>query len=234
MIQKNSRRALTPMIGILVFALLYIIATTLYPGGNQANANAIGFSWLHNYWCNLLNEKAINGAVNTARPVALIAMMALCIALASFWYLLATALPFSPLQKKLLLGSGISSAIAGIFIFTPWHDAFINISGIMAIVAFVLLMLALYKNKWRGLFYTGIFSLVLILLNNYIYYTKNGLMYLPVVQKITFLIFLGWLCSITLGCTGWQYRPYKPQKALKHRKIQKQPFPVSVAIAIRF
>jgi hypothetical protein len=208
MIQKSSRWALTPVIGIIVFALLYIIATTLYPGGNQADKNAAGFSWLNNYWCNLLNDTAMNGMVNNARPVALIAMVALCIALASFWYLLAAVLLFSPLQKKLLLGSGISSAIAGIFIFTPYHDAFINISGAMAIAGFVLLMMSLYKNRWFGLFYAGIFNVTLILLNNYIYYTKNGLSYLPIVQKITFLIFLGWLCAIT----GQLYRLVKQYK----------------------
>jgi hypothetical protein len=197
MTQRNSRWALTPIGGIIVFVLLYIIATTLYPGGNQADKNAIGFSWLHNYWCNLLNDTAMNNAVNHARPVALIAMMALCVALASFWYLLAAVLPFSPLHKKILLGSGISSAIAGIFIFTPYHDAFINISGAMAIAAFMLLMIALYKNIWLGLFYAGLFNIGLILLNNYIYYTKKGLSYLPILQKFTFLIFLGWICFIT-------------------------------------
>jgi hypothetical protein len=198
MIQPGSRRALTPITGIIVFALLYIIATTLYPGGNQADTTAAGFSWRHNYWCNLLNEKAMNGAANTARPVALTAMMALCVTLASFWYLLAAVQPFSSLQKKLLLGSGISSAVAGVFIFTPYHDAMINISGVMAVVAFTLLMSALYKNRWLALFYAGVFNIVLILLNNYIYYTKNGLAFLPVVQKISFAIFLGWFCSITV------------------------------------
>jgi hypothetical protein len=198
MIQKNSRWALTPILGIIVFVLLYIIATILYPGGNQADKNAQGFSWLHNYWCNLLNEKSMNGVTNSGRPVALIAMTALCIALASFWYLLAIVLPFSPVQKKLLLLSGISSAITGIFIFTPYHDALINIAGIMALFAFALLMMALYKNRWPALFYTGLLNIGLILLNNYIYYTKNGLAYLPIVQKISFAIFLGWLGCITL------------------------------------
>ncbi len=194
---QNNRWALTPIGGIIVFVLLYIIATTLYPGGNQADKTAAGFNWLNNYWCNLLNEKAMNGAENGARPVALIGMIALCIALASFWYLLAVVLPFSPLQKKILLGSGLSSAITGIFIFTPYHDALINTSGIIALFAFALLMMALYKKKWFVLFYAGLFNIGLILLNNYIYYTKNGLAYLPVVQKISFIIFLGWLCGIT-------------------------------------
>jgi hypothetical protein len=208
MAKQSSRWALTPIGGVIVFVLLYIIATTLYPGGNQDDEHTPGFSWLHNYWCNLLNDNGMNGAVNNAKPVAMIAMIALSITLASFWYLLATALPFSRLHKNLLLGSGISSAIAGIFIFTPYHDAFINISGVMAIIAFVLLMRALYKYSWLALFYTGLFNIGLILLNNYIYYTKNGLAYLPVVQKISFIIFLGWLCSIS-----WRLYKLVGQKA---------------------
>jgi hypothetical protein len=210
MTKQNSRWALTPIGGIIIFVLLYIIATTLYPGGNQADKNTSGFSWLHNYWCNLLNGTAMNGAVNNAKPVAMIALLALSITLASFWYLLAMVMPFSRLHKNLLLGSGISSAIAGIFIFTPYHDVFINISGIMAIIAFVLLMRALYKNSWFVLFYTGLFNIGLILLNNYIYYTKNGLAYLPVVQKISFIIFLGWLC-----CINWRLYKLAGQKTKK-------------------
>ncbi len=197
MTKQSSRRALTPVYGVIVFVLLYIMASTLYPGGNQADIHAAGFSWRNNYWCNLLNDTAMNGKANTAKPVALIAMIALCTALASFWYLLAVALPFSPLHKKILLSSGMSSAIAGIFIFTPYHDMFINISGAMAIAAFVLLIMALYKNSWLALFYTGLFNIGLILLNNYIYYTKNGLAHLPLVQKITFILFLGWISAIT-------------------------------------
>ncbi|MDB5246855.1 MAG: hypothetical protein JWQ40_1249 [Segetibacter sp.] len=50
-------------------------------------ANSIGFSWTQCYWCNLLNENVINGQGNPARPIALAAMLVLCITLAHLWFI---------------------------------------------------------------------------------------------------------------------------------------------------
>ncbi|HEV7621655.1 MAG TPA: hypothetical protein VGO09_07980, partial [Flavisolibacter sp.] len=66
LIEKNKITnliILSPVFGSFAFIILYIIATIYYPGGSQANNVSKGFSWVHNYWCNLLNEKAINGAL---------------------------------------------------------------------------------------------------------------------------------------------------------------------------
>lgn len=69
---------LAPILGVIIFVILYIIATLLYPGGSQIEKNAIGFSWVNNYWCNLLNESATNGQPNSAKPVAMAGMFILC------------------------------------------------------------------------------------------------------------------------------------------------------------
>lgn len=63
---KNLRRflAYTPSIGILIFVGLFFYSSIVYPGGSQANLNAVGFSWAHNYWCNLMNERGIHDQIN--------------------------------------------------------------------------------------------------------------------------------------------------------------------------
>ena len=68
---------LAPLLGALIFIFLYIAATFLYPGGSDFNPLSKGFSWQHNYWCNLLNEEAINGKYNAARPIAIAGMFVL-------------------------------------------------------------------------------------------------------------------------------------------------------------
>jgi len=65
---------LAPIIGILLFTLCYLVAALLYPGGSQANKTSIGFTWINNYWCNLLNDTAMNGQPNPARPMAIAGM----------------------------------------------------------------------------------------------------------------------------------------------------------------
>ncbi|MEO6722501.1 MAG: hypothetical protein ABIN67_19180 [Ferruginibacter sp.] len=183
---------LLPLAGILAFILLYFIAAMLYPGGSQANASSTGFSWLHNYWCNLLNEKAMNGKPNTARPVAITGMFVLCISLAIFWYQFAGAMKFTPVVKTSIRISGVLSMITGLFLYSKYHDSIINISGVLGMFAIAGTFVGLYKNKWLRLFWFGLFNFALIGLNNFIYYTHQ-LEYLPVIQKVTFFSFLLWV-----------------------------------------
>ncbi len=77
---------LLPLLGIILFIILYFIATKYYPSGNQIDTSAQGFDWVQNYWCNLLNTDAINGERNTAHSIAIFAMLILCLALGIFWY----------------------------------------------------------------------------------------------------------------------------------------------------
>src|SRR5215471_13752953 len=86
-IKVNSIWILTPVFGALLFVVLYIIAADSYPGGSQADKNSVGFSWINNYWCNLLNDNAVNGQHNPAKPVAMAGMLVLCVTLSFFWYI---------------------------------------------------------------------------------------------------------------------------------------------------
>jgi len=68
---KSAKDLLTllPTFGILIFCGLFVYAASLYPGGSQADINSDGFNWVHNFWCNLMLENALNGRENPARPV---------------------------------------------------------------------------------------------------------------------------------------------------------------------
>ena len=92
--------------------------------------------------------------------------------------------------------SGIVSACTAIFIFTGYHDLVINVSGFLALFAFVGTFKGLYRMGWRKLFWFGIFNFLLIGVNNLLYYIAGLLIFLPVVQKITFLCFLVWISLI--------------------------------------
>jgi len=197
--QKHIQRnfLLIPFAGLVLFVMLYVIAAVLYPGGSQADLYARGFSWMNNYWCNLLNEKAMNGEVNTARPVAFSAMFILCGSLALFWYQFAGMIDFKLPARIAIRTSGILSMITCLFLFSKSHDTIINVSGLLASFAIAGTFAGIYKNKWSALFWFGIFNFLLIGLNNYIYYTQP-LTYLPLLQKITFLSFLVWISLLIL------------------------------------
>lgn len=189
---------LLPFGGTIAFACLYLAATFLYPGGSQADRNAKGFSWTQNYWCNLLNEQSINGQHNTARPIAMTALLVLCLTLAFFWYVFPLHAGL-PKNKRLAVQlSGFCAMGTGLFIFTAFHDLVVNLACIFGLVAMAGTFAGLKKLKWNRLFWLGVFNLLLAVINNILYYGNGLRVYLPVVQKITFVFFLGWIACISL------------------------------------
>lgn len=200
---------LTPVLGTVIFAVLYFVATLLYPGGSQVDKDAVGFSWKDNYWCNLLNENAINGQPNPAKPIAVAGMFVLCLTLIFFWFLFPKQINLHPKLKKVIQLSGTAAMTIALFLFTSLnHDIVTNLASFFGIIAAAGTFIGLYQVKWFGLFLFGILNMVLVGLNNYVYYTEGLIIYLPVIQKITFASFLTWLCCVNIKL----YRSRKESK----------------------
>jgi len=96
--------------------------------------------------------------------------------------------------------SGTLAMVIAFFLFTNIdHDWIINLASLFGLVATVLTFTGLYKSKWYQLFAFGLFNILLVGLNNYVYYHKDLIVYLPVIQKISFASFLIWICSIDIA-----------------------------------
>lgn len=188
-----------PTFGILLFISLYFVAAYYYPGGSQFDKNAVGFSWKNNYWCNLLNDNAINGMKNTAQPIAITAMVVLCIALSLFWWQFPG---YTSLGKRYKLATQVCGMLAmatGLLLFSKInHDLVTNLASLFGLLAMTGTFTGLHKNKWTILFYFGLLNVALVAVNNFLYYNKELISYLPLVQKITFLTFLTWICCIDI------------------------------------
>ena len=197
-ISSHKKWILTPLFGSIAFVVLYSLAAFLYPGGSEFDRKASGFSWLHNYWCNLLNEKSINGETNSARAVAIAAFIVLGFTLLSFWSIYSREMQFKKNVQMLIQGSGLLCFTSLFFLTSSLHDAVINISGFFGLAAMAGVYYSLYQNRWFRLFAFGVFNLLLIATNNYIYYTKDGFLFLPVIQKVTFLAVLLWICAVDI------------------------------------
>lgn len=191
--------AMTPFLGGFIFILLYLIAASYYPGGSSIDPRSKGFSWENNYWCNLLNDRAINGQINHGQPIALTAMFILCFSLSAFWIQFPAFTPLPTYFKQLIRISGLLAMSIGALLFTKLdHDLITNLASFFGLLALSGTIMGLYKNGWKHLFYVGLFNIVLIALNNYLYYSESLRLYLPVVQKLTFLSFLIWIGWINL------------------------------------
>ena len=195
----NNIWLLTPIFGTLIFVILYFVATLFYPGGLQVDKNSIGFSWKNNYWCNLLNETAINGQLNPAKPIALVGMFVLCFTFSFFWFIFPITINSNKNLKLAIQVSGILAMTVAFFLFTNInHDLVTNLSSSFGAIAIIGTFIGLYKQKWFRLFGFGLLNILLVVLNNLCYYNKALIIYLPVIQKISFATFLVWVCCISI------------------------------------
>ena len=190
---------LAPVFGTIVFVGLYIVATILYPGGSQIDKDAIGFSWLNNYWCNLLNDNAINGQHNPSKPIAITGMVVLGLTLSFFWIVFPGYSAIGKSLKLMIQISGILAMITALFLGSGInHDLVTNIASVLGLVATFGTFIGLYKNKWYVLFAFGLINILFVGMNNYLYHNKELIIYLPIIQKISFAFFLLWVCSVNM------------------------------------
>lgn len=198
MINTKSLLRLLPTLGILTFIGLYIYATTLYPGGSQADINSVGFDWRYNFWCNLMSEDAMNGLENPASPVALIGMVILCSSMTLFFFQFANYFVKNRIWKMTIKIAGALAMLSAVFIFTKYHDIMTTILSICGVVGIIGIIRALHKNNLTFFKVSGIICMALVGVNNLFYYNENLIKYLPIVQKVGFILILAWTVGLNL------------------------------------
>lgn len=186
-----------PVVGILLFMVLYAFASTFYPGGSQADANSIGFDWVHNYTCDLFKPIALNGVENPSTTYAMVAMVILCSSMTFFFYLFSIAIPMTFFWQKMVQITGTITMVTGILIFTSWHNLMINLTSIFGLLILIGIIRGLAINKHRRFLWTGAFCTGVLIFNNGLYYLEYY-DYLPLIQKITFVIVLLWVMGINI------------------------------------
>lgn len=204
MLEKQSNKSknvwlLTPLAGIILFLLLYIVAAFLYPGGSKTDPQARGFSLLHNYWCDLFDVLAHNGTVNPSRPIAIGAMVILTTSFGLLWYFLQRLFDAGNKRQRIMQWTGMGSMFIFTFLFTRYHEVVIHVSGLLGGIALVLTFMELYRNGEQRLFRLGLVCLALSCFNYCIYETGTGLFLLAGAQKLTFLVFFIWAALLNIG-----------------------------------
>lgn len=187
-----------PSIGIAGFFILFFVATQYYPGGSYYDRSADSFSWTHNYWCNLMDKRALNGELNPARTLAITATFFLCAGMAAFYYIFPRYFVMRKFWKIFVQVVGIGSMLFAVLLFTKHHDFVLNIAGTLGGLALIGTLVALEHSLQYRMLWIGRFCFLLIMLNSYIYYTRVFVDFLPVLQKITLLLVLPWMMALNL------------------------------------
>lgn len=188
-----------PLTGMLLFVVFYIIAAIYYPGGSWTSTTQTGFSFRNNYLCDLLDDHAINGAINSARVYARIALAFLCFSILVLWYYMPKLFTEKSKNQIVMSTTGMLSMVSTFFLASGVHDTIVRIAGVFGVIALLSSFVELYKVRHFKLLALGILSLLLLTANYYIYETGRLLDVLPLIQKITFTSFITWFMLINIA-----------------------------------
>lgn len=126
-------------------------------------------------------------------------MMVLGFTLSYFWIQFPKYTNLEKTYKYTIQVSGIMAIAIGFFLFTSFdHDITAYLASVAGLVAMIGTSVGLYKNGWKLLFYFGLLNTLLIILNYLLYNNEQLIVYLPMVQKITFATFLIWVGGIDI------------------------------------
>jgi hypothetical protein len=189
-----------PLASVVSFVALYSLAAFLYPGGTRNEPARRGFSFIDNYWCDLLDATTYGGIQNPARPIALVAMIDLCTGLSVLWWATPVLFAKGSWRGYLVRTAGIGCAMLVPWIGSSFHDLAINVAGLLGAVAFVA---TVTKGRDRTIGSTSSkltewFVLALAAVNYLGWQTGVGLALLPFIQKLAFAAFLLWVVSLSL------------------------------------
>ncbi len=194
---RRMRWPWIPSAAVAIFLCFYMVAGWLYPGGTKFDPGRMGFSMVDNYWCDLLDEPTYGGHQNPARPVALVGILILCTGLMVFWWRAPLLFPDSASKGWVVRITGIGSGATLPLVATPQHDLAINIAGILGFIALGISLNVLKKRRETLPMLLGQGTLVFSLLNFLSWQTGIGLLWLPLLQKIAFAVFLLWVVVIS-------------------------------------
>ena len=174
-----------PAIGVLAALCLFVVAAIYYPGGTMDSASAVGYSWAHNFVSSLFASRALNGAANPARYIAVPAMLLLCVSLGIMFRRISINVRSSRRAKKTIEIGGIGEMVYGFLAVTRMRDLMVSIGLLFSLAALLAATHALYIERRWLLFAWGSICIELSLVSAAMYYGNVFYGFLPVVQKVS-------------------------------------------------
>jgi hypothetical protein len=213
----NIRRIVTPFIpiyGMGAYIIIFTTAAILYPGGSVNYPNASGYSFFHNFLCDAMLPITPKGVENTARTLAVISHLVLSFTMIVFFYILPEIFSVHNRNTKMIRWFGMLTMSIFIFMYTPYHDYIVTVTGILGTFALLPFFIELYRYSDKRLkrlaYVCYAFSIVVF----FVFETKLGYFYLPFLQKITFFLDAWWVIWISLIVVRKRQQPLQVQCVL--------------------
>ncbi len=201
-------RAKLSLAALSVFCVAIVAGALAYPGGSWLHPQAVGFSLVENFWCDLMREPAHNGSPNRVAPwLGILGFAALGVALAPFWLEVSRLLP--PRRASFVRVAGVVSAVATSLValfpsdrFPRLHPPLVLTAGILGFICGLACgAFAISRRREQPLFAAasaGLLaaaSLNLALYVRAVYFHAAETPLLPFAQKLATLGLLLWMVA---------------------------------------
>ncbi|MFN7919179.1 MAG: hypothetical protein U0Q16_03730 [Bryobacteraceae bacterium] len=153
---------------------------------------AIGFDWSRNYVTQLFRPVAANGEANAARPYAVGGMWIFCGGIGVLFRQLSARME-PRVHGKWVEISGIAAMVYAALTVTRMHDLMISIALTFFVVANLVTLVWLWRQRRLQQWIGGVASLTLLLVSAFVYYRGVGTASLPALQKLSFVTSATWL-----------------------------------------
>lgn len=191
-----------------LFGIAITASALTYPGGSWQARHAIGYSFWHNFWCDLLSTRALNGADNLVGSLlSRAAFVAFAVALARFWPLaVALSGPSGAAKRAHRLGMVGAASLLAVAVVPAAssqlvHGIAVVVSAGCSITGVMLLIRSLARRGERGAAsLAGAVALTtLVCLAQYVYqgFTSDEATWLAGMQKITTAFLLAFMVQLT-------------------------------------
>jgi hypothetical protein len=190
-ILENQKKILNKNIvaiglGASVFCL--VLAGLFYPGGSPFNPQSIGFDWTKNYISNLLENKALNGMNNPARPIAVLGVVLMGIS--SGWAFVRFAQKLDIRAYSLVIRSaGLALVGCSALLTVPSiHMPVVAVSSTVTLLLLFYVMIVLWRSKLNLLKTLVTATLAFCYGGTYMLFAHTAIDYLPLVQKLVHVL----------------------------------------------
>lgn len=180
-----------------IYLVAFSYTTTLYPGGSVNHPDMAGHSYFHNFLCDMNGEVAINGMANPANTMSMISHLILSFTMIAFFYILPEIFGEWNTNTRLVRWFGVLTMSVFILMFTKYHDLIVVLTAILGTIALVPFFIELLKYPNRPLKLWAYLCYTLSVIVFIIFVTKLGYYYLPLLQKITFVLDAIWVVWVS-------------------------------------
>jgi len=192
-----------------------VVAIARYPGGTWCDRQTVGYSLWSNFLCDLLHEHALNGAENPGSGPGQLGLVALVIAIATFWSAVSTLdSTRRGTSRAIRVSGGLAVALMMAVLALPsdrfgsLHGRAVMAAGAPGFLAMTLSLTALgRKPGYRVLAVVGGLALAFGMADMAWYakaYFGGGdcVPALPLLQRVAVLLLLGFLVGLAVALFG--------------------------------